>query len=895
MGADLTQYNMPKWMASIEERLKKTEQFTRSPVIPGLQILPNGQLFAQGGMAMGPGGGAIAEPPQVPVPTNVQAGWGSSVDVIYIDVSWDPPTGYGADQVVMYLVRVIKTGGGDLPIEVQTAGTSTRVQPVEPNTEYQIQVAAITRTGRISSVGTTTIETGGDTTPPAAPTFPASPVLEAVEALSIRWNANTERDVANGAGQYRVVVSTSADLSTPLYDARVGGTNVWVGGLTAGTSYYVGVYAIDSSGNQSTLATPPGGPWEPAPNVTDTSAIAFGGGNVVRNSGFEDYFPGQVAYDVHWTFFTDGTATMAKDTTVSHGGFGVGSAKSTGSGNGYLQQDLPLSVGTWIFSAWVKASSLAAVSGSPVGAAISLEAISGAVGNFTALLGTQSGSGPIVSGGLGTYDWKRIALKFDVTTTGNIRIYLARGSGAPVSGSAWFDEVQVENGEALTGYAPRPDEITSDTISSVMIASDQITAPKIAAGSIVAGKIAAEAVGTVELQAESVTAGKIQTNTITATQIAANAITASELNANAVTADKIDANAVTTAKLAADSVTAAKLAAVAIAVDKYIESASYTPNTSGWRIDGTGNAEFNNAQIRGTLHAARFGSDLFDFTRVGGEVGARFWFTGTEDRFYLGQGMVNSGQYIAYDNLDGQVRFTNGNWRFNNRTVFDSVTVAYDGYGCGYWGTGAGYFIAGNPGGTVYDTDWGVGFGTDGASAFTAMLQGYLDSTSRHVGLANMNGGIQQVYIDCSSSNPADTRSLTRTGFITYSDPKTKTKIRGLGKALGSAREKINAVEPIKYRMRSMAGKKQMRVSTRDHIGFSAEDIKAIVPEAVHENVCFVDPENATEDDVGLGLQMDALIPVLWQGHREQDEQITDIDDRLRKLEGIVNALEESL
>ena len=518
--------------------------------------------------------------------------------------------------------------------------------------------------------------------------------------------------------------------------------------------------------------------------------------------------------------------------------------------------------------------------------------ISGARTGLTTLLGSTPGNPNVVTAGLGTYDWTRLALRFTVTTAGTLRIYCSRGSNGAVTGTAWFDDVQVEMGDTLTGYAPRPDEILSNTIKTTMIDDDQITTPKIAANQIVAGKIAADQIGTVHLQAQAVTADKITANTITANEIAANAITTDELNANAVTADKINANAVTTGKLAANAVTANELAAIAIAVGKYIQSVGYIPNSAGWAIQGDGSAEFNNVSIRGTLNAARFGSDLFDFTRTNGQVGARFWFTGTEDRFYIGQGMVNTGQYIGYDNLDGQVRFVNGTWRFNNRTIYDAIIVAYDGYGCGYWGTGAGYFIAGNAGGTTYDTNWGVGFGTDGGSAFTAMLQGYLDSTSRHVGLANTNGGIQQVYIDCSSSNPADTRSLTRTGFITYSDPKTKTKIRGLGKALGSAREKINAVEPIKYRMRTKAGKKRIRLSTRDHIGFSAEDIRAIVPEAVHENVCFVDPDNATADDIGLGLQMDALIPVLWQGHREQDEQIDDIDKRLRKLEDIVNAIE---
>ena len=364
MSRHQEQYDIRNWMGMVEEELRKLRGASGGVSIPGLQLLDNGVLFAQGGLAVGGGGpgSVIAEPPQVPVPTGLSLSWGSSFDTIFIDVSWSAPAGYGADQVVAYLVQATKFGI-TVPIQQTVNATHVRLEPVEPNSTYTVQVSAITKTGKNSSVATDTILTGGDTTAPAAPTFPASPVLEAVQALSIKWNANTERDVANGAGQYRVIVSTNSDLSSPVYDARQSGTVAWVGGLEAGTDYYVGVYAIDSSGNQSaTAGIPSGGPWQPAPNVTDTSAIAFGGGNVVRNSGFEDG-------TTNWAFSGDRAITTQINVVSSqyHGPFGTKSLEISGEGDFYGYTDVALTKGTYVLSGWVRAQSVAAVSGTALG------------------------------------------------------------------------------------------------------------------------------------------------------------------------------------------------------------------------------------------------------------------------------------------------------------------------------------------------------------------------------------------------------------------------------------------------------------------------------------------------------------------------------------------------
>jgi hypothetical protein len=48
---------------------------------------------------------------------------------------------------------------------------------------------------------------------------------------------------------------------------------------------------------------------------------------------------------------------------------------------------------------------------------------------------------------------------------------------------------------------------------------------------------------------------------------------------------------------------AGKITAGAIAVGEYIEATGYDPGVYGWRISGSGNAEFNNVVVRGTIYA----------------------------------------------------------------------------------------------------------------------------------------------------------------------------------------------------------------------------------------------------------------------------------------------------
>ncbi len=88
-----------------------------------------------------------------------------------------------------------------------------------------------------------------DTTPPAAPTnLMASPQPGAVQ---LEWTANTEMDLAG----YRIYRSTSSPVTkgTPINGTLT--TPSYVdGAVTAGTTYYYAVAAVDTSGNESGLS-----------------------------------------------------------------------------------------------------------------------------------------------------------------------------------------------------------------------------------------------------------------------------------------------------------------------------------------------------------------------------------------------------------------------------------------------------------------------------------------------------------------------------------------------------------------------------------------------------------------------------------------------------------------
>jgi hypothetical protein len=87
----------------------------------------------------------------------------------------------------------------------------------------------------------------GDTTGPVAPTGLVA--VAGFNNIIAYWNRNTESDVDLGRGTYQFQLSTSNTFSPITQDRTITGTVASFTGLTTGTTYYVRVRAIDSSGN----------------------------------------------------------------------------------------------------------------------------------------------------------------------------------------------------------------------------------------------------------------------------------------------------------------------------------------------------------------------------------------------------------------------------------------------------------------------------------------------------------------------------------------------------------------------------------------------------------------------------------------------------------------------
>lgn len=198
--------------------------------------------------------------------------------------------------------------------------------------------------------------------------------------------------------------------------------------------------------------------------------------------------------------------------------------------------------------------------------------------------------------------------------------------------------VKIEAG-AVTTAKLAAGAVTADTL-----AANAVTAAKIEAGAVTTAKLAASAVTAIEIAAGAVTAGKIAANAVTAAELAADAVTAGKIAAGAITATKLAANAIAVGSAAIENgaivnamignlavdntkiadLSADKLTSGTIAVGQFVQSTGYSSGQAGFRIDGDGNAEFNNATVRGTVFASD-GQFTGELIALGPGKKARMW------------------------------------------------------------------------------------------------------------------------------------------------------------------------------------------------------------------------------------------------------------------------------
>ncbi len=219
-------------------------------------------------------------------------------------------------------------------------------------------------------------------------------------------------------------------------------------------------------------------------------------------------------------------------------------------------------------------------------------------------------------------------------------------AGKIQAGAITADKVAVNAISAtnIQSDAIQTDKIVAGAVTTAKIATQAITADKIAANSITTGMIQAGAITASQIATAAISADKIQTGAIIADKIAASAIQTDKIAANAITGGllatagvitntaqindglitnaKIVNGAITTAKIGDAQITTAKIGDAQITSAKFsntIQSDNYVLNTSGWKIQRSGDAEFNGVVLSrqlqvdtGTYFAGSFGDDGYN-------------------------------------------------------------------------------------------------------------------------------------------------------------------------------------------------------------------------------------------------------------------------------------------
>lgn len=121
------------------------------------------------------------------------------------------------------------------------------------------------------------------------------------------------------------------------------------------------------------------------------------------------------------------------------------------------------------------------------------------------------------------------------------------------------------------GEGEYSDEVTADVkqlVDAADIAEGAVGEKQIAADAVTAAKIQANSITADKIDAGAVTAEKIQADAVTADKIAANAVTAEAIQAGSIIGEHISAGEISTRELAANAVEANQIAAGAVTADK---------------------------------------------------------------------------------------------------------------------------------------------------------------------------------------------------------------------------------------------------------------------------------------------------------------------------------------
>ena len=177
------------------------------------------------------------------VPSSVSGN--NSVTSSGFTVSWAASTG-----ATSYRLDVDDNSDFSSPLagytNLSVNGTSQAVSGLAANTTYYIRVRAVNATGTSSSSSSVS-----QLTAPATPSTPSASSVSTA-GFTVSWSAVT------GATSYRLDVDNNSDFSSPeagYNNLTVNTASQAVSGLSAGTTYYVRVRAVNAGGTSASSST----------------------------------------------------------------------------------------------------------------------------------------------------------------------------------------------------------------------------------------------------------------------------------------------------------------------------------------------------------------------------------------------------------------------------------------------------------------------------------------------------------------------------------------------------------------------------------------------------------------------------------------------------------------
>jgi len=179
--------------------------------------------------------------------TTTDAGFISS-DGTFVNsviVSWSPPANAFVDY---YEFEWKKTSDTDYNT-VEVSGTQYQISPVKEGTNYTIRVRVVNKLGVTSAYVSATHTPGGDNTAPSAPTSVSA--IGGYQQIIVKWVNPTDDDFKD----VEVFVNSSNTTVGATAIGTSAGTEFTHGGLPTGTTNWYFVKARDFSGNASAFST----------------------------------------------------------------------------------------------------------------------------------------------------------------------------------------------------------------------------------------------------------------------------------------------------------------------------------------------------------------------------------------------------------------------------------------------------------------------------------------------------------------------------------------------------------------------------------------------------------------------------------------------------------------